>query len=87
MPDLTPHIVPIPCRILNETDTGYLVTQRPHGRDGVWLDKAAVTIPDRSEVKPHHIALVPADLAVRNNLGPEMLESRRAPSPWGRAGA
>ncbi|MCG6112906.1 MAG: hypothetical protein MEQ74_12080 [Paracoccus sp.] len=82
-----PDLIPIPLRILNETDGAYLVTQRPHGRDGVWLDKAAVQIPDRNEVKPHHIALVPADLARRKNLGDTMAAPRRAPSPWGRAGA
>ncbi|WP_408592073.1 hypothetical protein ACIPCF_08130 [Paracoccus marcusii] len=86
MAELTPHIVPIPCRILNETDTGYLVTQQPYGRTGVWIDKDKVTIRDRNEVHAHHIALMPADLAARKHLGETMQAPRRAPSPWGGTG-
>lgn len=82
MPDLTPQIVPVPVRVLNETATGWLVTQSPSARHGVWLDKAAVTIPDLHEIKPHKIAMVPADLAARKRLGPEMLGARPCPSPW-----
>ncbi|WP_339820661.1 hypothetical protein [uncultured Paracoccus sp.] len=82
MADLTPHMVPIPCRILNETDTGYLVTQQPYGRTGIWIDKDKVTIRDRNAVQAHHVALMPADLAARKHLGEAMQTPRKAPSPW-----
>ena len=79
-----PHTIDIPARILNETDTGYLVTQRPlGGRGGVWLDKDAVTVRDRNAVLTFHTITLPAELAVRKGLNTQMQESRPAPSPYG----
>lgn len=81
-----PHTIDIPARILNETDTGYLVTQRPLGsRGGVWLDKDAVTVKDRNAVQHYHIITLPAELAVRKGLNTQMQEPGRAPSPYGGA--
>ena len=71
-------------RILAETDTGILVTQRPFGgRNGVWLAKNLVRVADRNAVLPHHIITMPADMAAKKGLGPKMQESRTAPSPYG----
>lgn len=75
--------IKIEARILNETDTAYLVTQRPFGgRNGVWLPKAGVLVADRHAIQPHHIITLPADMAARHGLGPKMQESRTAPSPY-----
>lgn len=73
----------IEARILNETDTGILVTQRPFGgRNGVWLAKNLVRVADRNAVLPHHIITMPADMAAKKGLGPKMQEARTAPSPY-----
>lgn len=76
--------IEIQARIVNETDTGYCVTQRRFGSvTGCWLPKDKVTVADRHAIQPHHIITLPADMAARHGLGPKMQESRPAPSPYG----
>ena len=81
---MTDDQIEIQARIINETDTAYLVTQRPFGgRNGVWLPKAGVIVVDRNGVMAHHTVRLPADMAAKKGLGPKMQESRAAPSPYG----
>lgn len=75
--------IEIQARIVNETDTAYLVTQRPFGgRNAVWLPKAGVVVVDRNGVMAHHTVRLPADMAAKKGLGLTMQESRPAPSPY-----
>lgn len=76
--------IKIEARILAETDSAILVTQRPFGgRNGVWLTKKLITVEDRHAIQPHHIITLPVDMAAEKGLGPKMQESRTAPSPYG----
>lgn len=65
----TPEIIEAPVRVLNETDTGWLVSQRPFGqRDAQWLDKSEVEIPDRGEIKPMQTARMSRAYAIRKGV-------------------
>lgn len=67
-------LIDVPVRVINETDTAWLVTQRKFGsRACTWLTKAGTSIPTRHEIRPHHIAHVPAALAAKLGLKGEML--------------
>ena len=66
-------MVDVPVRVINETDTAWLVTQRRFGtRGGSWLTKAGTSIPTRLEIRDHHIAHMPAALAAKLGLKGEM---------------
>ena len=65
-------LIEVPVRLLNETDTGWLVTQSRYGREGFWLNKSEVEIPDRNEIKPHLTARLPRALAEKKGMKGEM---------------
>lgn len=63
--------VQVPLRVVNETDTGYCVTQDAYSRSGTWIDKDKVQIPDLHEVKPTVTAIMPSWYADKRGLRAE----------------
>ncbi|MDB6178966.1 hypothetical protein PAF17_15855 [Paracoccus sp. Z330] len=61
------EMIRVPVRLLNETDTGWLVTQDKN-YNSQWLDKSEVEIPDRGEIKPMLTAVMSREYADKKRV-------------------
>ena len=60
-------MIEVQVRLLNETNTAWLVTQDAR-HNAQWLDKAEVEIPDLNEIKPMATARMTRAYAVRKGV-------------------
>lgn len=62
-----PDMIEVKVRLLNETSTGWLITQNDR-RQAFWADKAEVEIPDLHEIKPMATARMSRAYAVKKGV-------------------